>query len=247
MVMNGEPLPEKRKVYTSFHDLSPGEYMYIPKGSLDGGKPGSFSKLELLHLFLAIVILTAAFSFTLSQNNVLAQHWNLIAFVSALPVAFLGLVTAFFVHELSHKFWAQRYGLWSEFRMYPRGLVLSFFLAFFTGFVFAAPGAVMFRGETRSFETGRIAAAGPSANIVIGLVTYGLYRFIFFEMGFWGKIFGFICLVNVVLATFNLLPFGPLDGRKVMQWNGLAWSVLFSGAVILLVFIFVGGIQLPGF
>ncbi|MCK4415781.1 MAG: Zn-dependent protease [Thermoplasmatales archaeon] len=131
--------------------------------------------------------------------------------------------------------------------MYPRGLLLSLVLAFLTGFVFAAPGAVMFRGETRNFETGRIAAAGPSANIIIAGITYALYRFVFFEVGFVGKVLGFICLVNALLGTFNLLPFGPLDGVKVIRWNGIVWSILLTISIILLVFIFYGGISLPGF
>ena len=151
-------------------------------------------------------------------------------------------MTAFFVHELSHKFMAQKYGLWSEFRMYPRGLLLSLVLAFLTGFVFAAPGAVMFRGETRNFETGKIAVAGPLANIIIAGITFVSYRFVFFELGFVGAIIGFISLVNALLATFNLLPIGPLDGIKVMRWNGIVWSILLAISFILLGFIFEGGI-----
>ncbi|UCF13809.1 MAG: Zn-dependent protease [Thermoplasmatales archaeon] len=131
--------------------------------------------------------------------------------------------------------------------MYPRGLLLSLVLAFLTGFVIAAPGAVMFRGETRNFETGRIAAVGPSANIIIAVITYILYRFVFFEAGFVGKVLGLICLVNALLGTFNLLPFGPLDGVKVIRWNGIVWSILLAISIILLVFIFYGGISLPGF
>jgi Zn-dependent protease len=207
--------------------------MYFPKGTLEMGKPGKFSKTEIIHLAVALLILTLAFSFPLSQSRLLFGGINLEAWVFALPTSFLALLTAFFVHELSHKFMAQKYGLWSEFRMFPAGLVISFFLAMFTGVVFAAPGAVMFRGETRPFEMGRIAAAGSFANIIIALVTLPLYLFVFFESGFIGKMVGFICAVNALLATFNLLPFGTLDGKKVIQWNGIIWAVLFIFALLL--------------
>jgi Zn-dependent protease len=240
-------MSEKRKFSTSLHDLSPREYMYIPHGTLDVGKPGSFSKIELLHLFIAIGVLTTAFSFTLSGNSLLLGFHGLTSYLAAVPIVFLGLITAFFIHELSHKFMAQKYGLWSEFRMYPFGLGLSFLLAFFTGFVFATPGAVMFRGEARPSETGRIATAGPLSNIIIAVVTYVLYRFVFFEIEFWGTLIGFICLVNALLATFNLLPLGPLDGKKVIQWNSLVWSLLFSISVMFLGGMFIGGVPLPGF
>lgn len=240
-------MQERKKVYTSFHDLSPREYMYFPKGTLNAGKPGEFSRTEITHILIAMGVLTIAFSFTISANNLFSGFKDIGSLLLFIPISFLGIVTAFFVHELSHKFMAQKYGLWSEFRMYPRGLLLSLVLAFLTGFVFAAPGAVMFRGETRNFETGRIAAAGPSANIIIAGITYALYRFVFFEVGFVGKVLGFICLVNALLGTFNLLPFGPLDGVKVIRWNGIVWSILLTISIILLVFIFYGGISLPGF
>jgi len=226
-------MQERRRIYTSFHELSPSEYMYFPKGTLDGGSPGRFSKTEIYHLLLAMGVLTLAFSFVFSP----VYSFNLETFVYSIPKAFLGILTAFFFHELSHKFMTQKYGLWSEFRMYPRGLILSLVLAVFTGFVFAAPGAVMFRGETRNFEMGKIAAAGPLANIVIAAITYPLYRFVFFETPF-GKILGFICLINALLGTFNLLPFGPLDGMKVIRWNGIVWAALFIIAIVMMILIF---------
>jgi Zn-dependent protease len=231
-------MPERRKFYTSFHDLSPREYMYIPQGSLQVGKPGSFSKIELGHLVIAIAVLTVAFSFTFSKNNllffILGYPVDITVYLYFMPIAFLGIVAAFFVHELSHKFMAQNYGLWSEFRMYPQGLILSVVVALLTGLVFAVPGAVMFRGDAKGFETGRIAAAGPGSNIVIAVVTYILYQFVFYDKGWWGTLVGFVCLVNLLLATFNLLPFGPLDGKKVLQWNEIAWCALFSVAVLFL-------------
>jgi len=231
-------MSERRKFYTSFHDLSPREYMYIPKGSLEVGKPGSFSKIEVGHLIIAITVLTLAFSFTFSKNNLLfflgGYPIDPLAYVMFMPRAFLGIVTAFFVHELSHKFVAQKCGLWSEFRMYPLGLGLSVMVAFFTGLVFATPGAVMFRGDVKPSEMGRIAAAGVSANLVIAVVTYILYHFVFSHLGLWGTLVGFICLVNLLLATFNLLPFGPLDGKKVLQCNEMTWFVLFSVSVLFL-------------
>jgi len=231
-------MQERRKIYTSFHELSPSEYMYFPKGTLDAGSPGKFSQTEIYHLLLAMGVLTIAFSFAFTGSSLRSGFNNIQALPLALPISFLGILTAFFVHEISHKFMAQKYGLWSEFRMYPRWLLLSLLFAVFTGFVFAAPGAVMFRGETRNFEMGKIAAAGPLANIVIAAITYPLYRFVFFETSFIGKILGFICLINALLGTFNLLPFGSFDGMKVIRWNGLVWAALFIIAIVMMILIF---------
>ena len=237
-------MKERKKIHTTFNDLSPREYMYFPKGTLDMGKPGKFSKIEITHILISMGVLTIAFSFTISSNNFYTGFNRLDAFPPSILVSFLGIVTAFFVHEIFHKFMAQKYGLWSEFRLYPLGLFISLVLAILTGFVFAAPGAVMFRGETRNFETGRIAASGPSANILISLITYGLYHYVFFETDL-GKILAFISLVNALLATFNLIPIGPLDGHKVLRWNGIVWSFLLIISIVLLFLIYQGGIPNP--
>ena len=238
-------MQERRRIFTSFHDLAPREYMYFPSATLEAGKPGSFSRTELVHLAIAMTVLTVAFSFAFSP----LYNFDVHQLLQAVPVSFIGIVTAFFVHEISHKFMAQKFGLWSEFRMYPFGLLISLLLGMVIGFVFAAPGAVMFRGETRSFEMGKIAAAGPSANVLTAAVTYPL-SIVLFEttIGSFniGEIVMFVGLINSLLATFNLLPFGPLDGVKVIRWNGIVWSVLFASAVVLLALNIQRGVVFPG-
>ena len=216
--------------------------MYFPKGTLKMGKPGEFSRIEVIHILIAMVVLTFSFSFPISNNRLLFGGINIDSLLMSIPISFFGLLTAFLVHELSHKFVAQRYGLWSEFRMFLGGLIISTFLAVFTGVLFAAPGAVIFRGDARSFEMGKIAAAGSSANIIIAAITLPLY--LFFETSLISRIVGFVCLVNALLATFNLLPFGQLDGAKVIRWNGILWAILFILALTITIIIFP---QLPYF
>ena len=212
--------------------------MYFPKGTLEPGKPGKFSRIEIAHLLMAMGVLTLVFSFVLTKNNIFTGFNNMDALLSFIPISFLGIVIAFFVHEISHKFMAQKYGLWSEFRMYPMGLLLASVFGIFIGIPFAAPGAVMFRGDARNFETGRIAVAGPLSNIVISFVAFLLYLFVFLETSTIKEIVGFVCLINAVLATFNLLPLGPLDGAKVIKWNATVWIILFSIAIAMTMYIF---------
>jgi len=232
----------ERKIYGSFHDIPPREYMYFPKGSLDAGKPGRFSRIEIAHLIISMSILTIAFTFALTGNNLYTgftsgRGFNLQILPMGLLVTFLGIITAFFVHEVSHKFMAQKYGLWAEYRMFPQGLQIALILGVLTPFVFAAPGAVMFRGGSRDFETGQIAMTGPLANIIFAGITLPLYLFVFFEIGLIGDLIGFICLINAFLATFNLLPFGPLDGVKIIRWNATVWIILLIVAILTLMII----------
>lgn len=231
---------EEKKIYTSFHDIPPRDYMYFPKGTIEVSKPGKFSRVEINHLIISMLVLTIAFAFALTPNNLIAglsSGFNLGILPFGIAMSFLAIVTAFFFHEMSHKLMAQKHGLWAEYRMFPKGLLLSLFLGVITGFVFAAPGAVMFRGDSRDFETGKIAMAGPLANIVIALITLQIYLFVFFEDTILGPIFGFICFINAFLALFNLLPFGPLDGTKIIRWNATVWVIMFIIALPLVVII----------
>ena len=84
--------------------------------------------------------------------------------------AFTSLVivsVCFLLHEMGHKYAAQRYGAWAEYRMFPMGLGLCLLMSFF-GFLFAAPGAVMIAGYIDNKRNGVISMAGPIVNLVLG-------------------------------------------------------------------------------
>jgi Zn-dependent protease len=42
--------------------------------------------------------------------------------------------------------------------------------------------------------------------------------------------------INFWIAGFNLLPFGPLDGKKIFLWNPVIWVITMAIPVL---FIFV--------
>jgi len=225
-------MPQERKIYTSFNDIPPREYMYFPEGSLDAGRPGKFSRVEIIHIIISILVLTIAFSFWLGGGGLLGDR-NLNLIIQAMPYAFAGVLTGFFFHELAHKFMAQKFNLWAEYRFYPMGLFLALVISTLTGFVFAAPGAVVFMGGSRYHETGKIAMAGPLANIIVAIVSFLLFYYIFLGSQM-GVLFGIICFINAILAMFNLLPFGPLDGVKIIKWNATVWIIMLIVAISLL-------------
>ncbi len=35
-------------------------------------------------------------------------------------------------------------------------------------------------------------------------------------------------MINMWIAFFNLIPFGPLDGAKIIRWNPLVWGILIA-------------------
>ena len=94
----------------------------------------------------------------------------------------------------------------------------------------------MFRGNVRSFEMGKIAMAGPLANITLVIISMAVIRiclaFNIFQppehinfqqivtapMGLahsFALLMSIVLTLNLVLAMFNLLPFPPLDGHSL--------------------------------
>ena len=85
----------------------------------------------------------------------------------ALPI-FAAVMTGFLLHELAHKWMAQKYGCWAEYRGNRNGLLLALLMGAF-GFLIAAPGAVMVAGHVTPRQHGHIAAVGPLTNIALAL------------------------------------------------------------------------------
>jgi Zn-dependent protease len=210
---------DRPRVYESFYDVPFSNQSYSRPVQRSGMK---FSQTEIIHLFISVAVLTVAFSFAFVP--ILGSEWSISSFLSILPISLLSIVTAFLCHELAHKYMGQKYGYWSEFRMFPQGLLLALFLGVIFGVVFAAPGAVQIYGSPGRKQYGHISVAGPLTNMTISIVFLIIS---FLSVGIVSYVSYFISYVNIFLALFNLLPFGPLDGRKVMSWRFDVWIGLF--------------------
>ena len=119
------------------------------------------SEKELRDLVKAWIAISLAFALVLRHDIGLSFYQVFI--VSAVTVG-----TGFLLHELGHKFVAQRYGCFAEFRSFDQMLMLAVMMSFF-GFVFAAPGAVMIMGRVDIRKNGIISAAGPIVNLILAL------------------------------------------------------------------------------
>jgi Zn-dependent protease len=177
-----------------------------------------FSKTEVQHLTQATLALSLALAFMSVQGirGALAYPER---FILGGVVYLIALAPAFLLHEIAHKVVARKYGCWAEFRASPSGLRFGVLLAAILGIVFMAPGAVMVAGHTTRAQFGKIALAGPVTNVALWLL--GLIAIL---LGAAEPIVGEIILKpwlwgNAVLALFNMLPFGPLDGKKIRTWS----------------------------
>ena len=194
---------------------------------------------ETIHLVASLVVLTVAFAYPSTEPTMLA--------VIALSVG-----SGFILHELGHKFTAQRYGYTAVYEASPMGLLLAVFLKLVTGVVFAAPGAVMIRKRqshyatdderhydmlTQSQQTWKIALAGPLINVALAVVFMGILFISDSELMKTIGLYG--AYINVFLAGFNMIPFGPLDGAKVFKHNPAMWG--FVGLPLVLMFLILSG------
>lgn len=222
-----------------------------------------FSDEEKKHLRLATAAFTLALGFMVvgglgGIGRLGLSSW-LVQLLLSMPVMLLAVGPAFLFHEIGHKIIAKKNGCWAEFRADPGGLRFGLFISFFLGFLFMAPGAVMVAGLVTRRQNGHIAVAGPLVNLglfIIGIPLWGIilgltgafeavdssastfapylvdgalqWQQMLIDAGvFWIS-------ANLILGLFNMIPFGPLDGLKVKDWNENAFYIVISIFTILL-------------
>ena len=160
-------------------------------------------------------------------------------FTQRFMVSLLTVGLGFVLHELAHKYTAQRYGCISGFRIWPAGLGLALSLAILSrgSLIFAAPGAVHITRRSGSGlsrrENGIISASGVSMNLLLAFVFWPVSVL----GGSVGSIGRFGSTVNFWLGAFNLIPVSQLDGAKVMAWNMKVWVIMTALAWLGLLFL----------
>ena len=210
-----------------------------------------FSEEEKKHLLYATAAFTLALGFMfggrgmggISENGL--GRWILDVLIT-MPLVLIAIGPAFVLHEIGHKIVAKKNGCWAEFRADPKGLQFGVMLALIFGVLFMAPGAVMVAGLVTRRQNGHIAIAGPLVNLGLFLIGIPLGVLLFMLTGaaeFGGQqyinsgsiiwqamVFDIVrwwLYANIGLGLFNMIPFGPLDGLKVRDWNKNVWLALF--------------------
>ena len=193
---------------------------------------------ELFDLLLSLAALAFAFSIIIGESGVPGAE---IIFISA-----MGVGSGFLLHEMAHKVVAQRYGYEAEYRANRMGLVFLIAMAFM-GFIFAAPGAVVIRKdpynpigfhrpegdssiEGMEMMPGReelwISLAGPMTNVLLTLLFFSLIKGGIVTGGLLMGVAHFGFFINLILAGFNMIPAGPLDGAKIFRGSRLVWAIV---------------------
>ncbi len=187
--------------------------------------PGYISSVELKDLLLSLAALVIAFSVLIGGRSI--------------P----GIETILIIVAI-------HFGYMAEYRANMMGLLMAMALAF-VGFIFAAPGAVMISkprapaefywndsfGQAELLkklkrESLWISLAGPLTNIILAAAFF-IMRLLSPSDGIAFQAGNFGLLINLTLAAFNLLPFGPLDGKKIFDSNRIVWIVVGLPTILL--------------
>jgi Zn-dependent protease len=150
--------------------------------------------------------------------------------VSTLIFEIIVLIFSIIIHEISHGYVAELLGdptarLQGRLTLNPLkhidpvGSILVPIVTAFSGFTFGWAKPVPYNPyNLKNRRSGEllIAAAGPASNFLIAFV-FGL----FIRFGIGGSITflelcAYIVIINISLGIFNLIPFPPLDGSKIL-------------------------------
>ena len=228
-------LPENHNCSQLYRTHKPGDIQYMDTSESDSYKKpiisvnsrlGNFSS-EFKHLVVGMtLVLLVGISFFISSSNTAYTPWSVL-------VLGIILMSSFLIHEMSHKFYALNKGYHAEFRLNNLGVFFTFISIFPIPLKIIAPGAVTISGYPSPKILGKNALAGPVSNIFLGFAFLFLYN-TFAISSEWMSLYSTSAYINGFLATFNLLPFGIIDGKKVFNWNKAIWLLFFSVSILFL-------------
>ncbi|MDG6220994.1 MAG: M50 family metallopeptidase [Candidatus Thermoplasmatota archaeon] len=187
---------------------------------------GRFTRDEKRDIAVSLVVLTAAFTMILYHGRGSSlPNGQYLALATAAGAVLLG----FFMHEMGHKFTAQKYGCRAHFKAWGFGLLLAL-VSSMGGFLIAAPGAVEISGGVDKDRYGRISLAGPMVNLAVA-VPFFILSLLFSDPGL-VFVFGGIASLNLFLGIFNMLPIPPLDGSKVLAWSKTMYGMVMGSMLV---------------
>jgi len=143
----------------------------------------------------------------------------------------------FFLHYYAHLLTSKFFGLKIKFEVLPKFTSTSFFISLLFS-LFKIPFKILIPGKIDIYaykfrlrkkitfeEVGAISFAGPFINSLIAIFCW-LFSFPLSDL---------ILKTNWLIAISTLLPFGELDGTKILFWKKWLWFLFFSISILLLI------------
>lgn len=170
---------------------------------------------ELKQILIADAVLTVAFAFAL--NGGVGGGYS--GLIMLLPISALAITLNFILHEMMHKFTAQRYGAIAHFVSSRNGLIITLVSGLF-GFLIGIPGATyIYSNRFTKKENGIVSLAGPLTNMAVFVGFLALSQVTPPGAAYLHSAYAIVIEISLFLAFFNMLPVFPLDGSKVLAWS----------------------------
>jgi hypothetical protein len=175
------------------------------------------TKPEVLAYITSIVVLALSFSYV--KVSALSQIWDL------LPVFFATSILVGFAQKFFSILFLRSRGVWSEYKIWPFGLVLYLISTFAFKVPFSSPTRSIHQSEK---YTERLGALASASEVVVGLAFTGLF-FLLFREGY--AAVGGAGLAMCVLGSFSsTFPVAPMSGRDIFDHSKLLWVILFAAS-----------------
>jgi len=175
-------------------------------------------KLDLSWIFLAVLVtwtLAAGYFPAAYPGLGAAAYWSMAVLGAA------GLFLSIILHEMSHSLVARRYGLKIS------GITL---------FIFG--GVAEMTEEPPAPRTEFLMAiAGPIASLALAAIFALAAGLVGGKATAFGVVLGYLALINLVLAIFNMVPAFPLDGGRALRavlwgWKGdMRWATRITASM----------------
>ena len=181
-----------------------------------------FSALEMIVIFFTAVFLGLAFMITNKIDLGSLSDWLIYIVVAGLAVS---------LHDLTHRYVAWRYSVPTEYKFWFLGTAIMFITALAFGAVFSTPSRLAIEEEDKMTvrQKAMVYGSGPIMSVIMFVVFLAMLPL----GGTAATIGGVGASMNLLTATYAMMPFDPMDGRKVYKWKKLAWAAMFVPMIVM--------------
>ncbi len=170
-----------------------------------------------------LAVLTAATVFAASLSYLYLQPHSPIIWVLLLTIGVN--MTVYSVRHLTRIFLNRRYGLDSEYKVWPWGAFLTA-LSAYLGNTFCLAGYVVGVGREHQGRVNYSCNVVSFAAFSVAWLVNWLQPSVLLQM---------VMLLAVSITFMQMLPFSPFDGKSIYRWNRRVWWLSFVPVAILYV------------
>ena len=127
-------------------------------------------------------------------------------------------------HDVGHRIIAYIKKMDAEFQFWGLGALTMLLTSWLFSMVFAQPSRVLIEKDERTADDiASVMLAGPAVSLLLSIAFLLLAMFggNASEIGTMGF------SMNMIAVIYSLMPFNPMDGKSIYEWNRTYWAILF--------------------